>query len=115
MIKINLNPVFSNDTLTASLSNTTLTVNGIDYDLSLLEDGATAQHLVLGTVTRNGNDYELTLTLPHPPVQWTQLNETTLVRSTHEQRFPEPIIVTNDGEIAFPQPETKEVSNELAE
>lgn len=71
MIKINFSPVRSDDApLTADWAAPVLTVNGVAYDLSLLEDGATAEHPVLGTVHRIGSDYECTLKLPHGPEQW---------------------------------------------
>lgn len=82
-----------------------ITLDGQDYDLSELPDGATAQHPVLGSVSRNGDDYELTMTLPHGP------------NAPAQTRFPEPIVVTENGPIDLPpydQP-TQEVDDELVE
>lgn len=82
MIKINLNPVFTGDKTEAKLSGTELTLNGVEYDLSQLPNGATAHHPVLGEVSRNGDDYELTITLKHG------------FNAPYETRFPEPVEVT---------------------
>lgn len=101
MLKLNLSP--SEDAqrvgpVTASWLAPVLTVDAIDYDLSLLEDGATAEHPVLGTVTRTGDDYECTITLRY------------VYGAPDGTLFPEPIEVTADGEIVLPpyeaEPET---------
>jgi hypothetical protein len=102
MIKINLSPLFEGDKLTAKINGTTLTVNGTDYELSDLPDGATAEHPILGTVSRNGNDYELTLTLTHG------------FNAPEDVRFPAPIEVTADAwELDYVYDEVTE--NDLAE
>lgn len=78
MIKVNFNPVRSDDAqLKAEWQSTVLTVSGEAFDLSLLEDGATAKHPTLGTVERNGDDYEVTLRLPHGPQEWQRTNNVT--------------------------------------
>lgn len=119
MIKINLSPVRTEQATAASLAGAVLTLNGKAYDLSELPDGATAQHPVLGEVARNGNDYELTLTTPCPSERWHAVNDTLEQRASHAQRFPAPIIMTTDGEVPLPQPETRkiivEVPNDLVE
>ncbi|WP_286806174.1 MULTISPECIES: hypothetical protein [unclassified Marinimicrobium] len=80
-----------------------LTVNAVDYNLSLLEDGATAQHPVLGTVHRVGNDYECTITLTHG------------ADAPSETRFPAPVTVTENGPIELPPYDApEEYSNDLA-
>ncbi|WP_144982904.1 hypothetical protein [Halomonas sp. C22] len=68
-----------------------LTINGTDYDLSELPDGATAQHPELGTVARNGSEYECTIRLGHGP------------NAPHETRFPAPIVLEGHyGPIELP-------------
>lgn len=91
-LTLNLSPVRSDDQPTrAALSGTVLTVNGTDYDLSELPDGATAQHSDLGTVTRNGSVYECTIRLGHGP------------NAPYETRFPAPIVLENHyGPIELP-------------
>ena len=105
MIKINLSPVFTGNKLTASVTGTTITTNGTAYNLSELPDGATAQHPVLGDVSRNGDKYELTLTLTHG------------FNASESVRFPEPVEVTGDWTLEYEYDiiENVEVSDELAE
>ena len=100
MIKINLNPRFEGDKTEASISGTVLTLNGTDYDLSQLPDGATAQHPELGTVLRNGDDYELTILLTHG------------FNAPEATRFPAPVMVTGGWTLDYVYDE--EVTNELA-
>lgn len=105
MLKINLSPVRSDEPQPeVSYTAPVLTVDGIDYDLSELPDGATAEHPVLGQVSRTGSDYELTLTLSHGP------------NAPEATRFPEPIEVTQDGPVALPlyNELEPEVTDELA-
>lgn len=61
-----------------------------EYDLSMLPDGATAKHEILGDVSRIGDDYQITLILPHGP------------NAPYETRFPADIIVIEDGVIDIP-------------
>jgi hypothetical protein len=65
MIKINFSPCRRYQKTSASLSGSVLTVDGEEFDLSLIEDGATIQHDVIKNCTRTGEDYELTITLGH--------------------------------------------------
>lgn len=89
-LTLNLSPADLYETA-ASLAGTVLTVNGTDYDLSELPDGATAQHPVLGTVKRNGSVYECTIRLGHGP------------NAPHDTRFPAPIVLENhNGPIELP-------------
>lgn len=91
MLKINLSPVRSDEPQsTVSYTAPILTVDGVDYNLSELPDGATAQHPVLGTVKRTGDDYEVTLKLTHG------------ANAPYETRFPEPVEVTTDGPVTLP-------------
>jgi len=90
-LKLNLSPVRSDEETTASVNGTVLTVNGTDYNLSELPDGATAQHPDLGKVTRNGDEYECTIRLGHGP------------NALYETRFPEAIVLENhNGPIELP-------------
>ncbi|WP_433925045.1 hypothetical protein ACN06F_09080 [Vreelandella sp. 21] len=90
-LALNLSPVRADEETTASVSGTVLTVNGTDYDLSELPDGATAQHPDLGTVKRNGDEYECSIRLGHGP------------NASHETRFPEAIVLENyNGTIELP-------------
>lgn len=82
MIKINLSPRFEGDKTEASINGTVLTLNGTEYDLAQLPDGATAEHPDLGKVSRNGDDYELTILLTHG------------FTAPESVRFPQPIEVT---------------------
>ena len=106
MLKINLSPVRVDRPQPAvEYQAPVLKLDNQDYDLSELPDGATAQHPVLGSVSRNGDDYEVTITLPHGP------------NAPAQTRFPEPIVVTESGPIDLPpydQP-TPEVDDELVE
>lgn len=104
MIKINLNPRFEGDKTEASINGTVLTLNGTEYDLSQLPDGATAQHPMLGEVSRNGDDYELTITL------------TNGFNAPYDVRFPQPIEVTeNTWSLEYEYDVMPEVVEELLE
>lgn len=90
-LTLNLSPVRSDEETVASINGTVLTLNGTDYDLSELPDGATAQHPELGTVKRNGSEYKCTIRLGHGP------------NAPYEARFPEPIALENhNGPIELP-------------
>lgn len=90
-IKIKLSPVRSDGETKVSVTGTVLTLNGVEYDLSELPDGATAWHPVLGTVARNGDSYECTVILGHGP------------NAPHETRFPEPItLIDHNGPVELP-------------
>ncbi|QPI64473.1 hypothetical protein [Vreelandella venusta] len=90
-LKINLSPCSGLAETSASIAGTVLTVNGTDYDLSELPDGAIAQHSELGEVTRNGDEYECTIRLGHGP------------NAQEATRFPQPIILENhNGDIELP-------------
>ena len=105
MLTINLSPVRSDiPQPTVTYVSPVLTVDNVDYDLSELPDGATAQHPVLGTVERSGNNYEITLVITHG----SSAPETT--------RFPEPLTVTVDGPVELPMYNTPEpeVHDDLA-
>lgn len=91
MIKINLNPVRSETETKISWIAPILAVNNEPFNLSLLEDGATASgHPVLGDVTRVGNDYQCTVVLGHGK------------NAPQTTRFPEPLTIAQDGIIELP-------------
>lgn len=86
------------DPLNLRKQGDTLTVNGVDYDLSVIPDGATLPNAedatgcwyFTGSIERI--DGELHLTLKFPVAD----------DAPYEQRFPEPIYVTDDGEVQLP-------------
>lgn len=94
MLKLNLLPMNNATGLLKPLSLNymapVLVVNGIQYDLSEVPDGATVQHPIIQNCTRTGDNYELTIILPHG------------ANAPHETRFPEPIEVTVNGDITLP-------------
>lgn len=97
-LTINLSPVRKDCNPTSmSITGTILTINGIEYDLSLLEDQAIAEHEILGTVSRTGDSYECTVVLPHG------------YNAPTETRFPAPIVLHYyNGIINLPPYEIKE-------
>jgi hypothetical protein len=100
MIKINLIPVFFAPKTEIKTIGTLLTLNGVDYELSDLPDGAEACHPVLGRVTRMGNDYEMTVILGHGNP------------APESVRFPTPLEITSDFTFEY---EYGEVANVVAE
>ncbi|MGP9656497.1 hypothetical protein ACT3S5_00395 [Halomonas sp. AOP31-B1-25] len=103
-LTLNLSPISSDKEATIALAGTVLTVNGTDYDLSELPDGAEVKHPELRMVKRNGDNYECTVRLGHGP------------NAPHETRFPEPIVLENhNGPVELPQydevPEVEEEPN----
>lgn len=79
-------------------AGSTIKINGTSFDLSVIPDGATlpdaaeatgCEYFVGGIDSVDG-DYHMTILLPHSD------------RPTHEQAFPEPIVVDQDGPIALP-------------
>jgi len=103
MLTLNLSPVRSDESRPeVTYAAPVLTVDGANYDLSQLPEGATAQHPILGSVGRIGDDYECTLRLPHGP------------NAPHSTRFPDPIEVTQDGPVKLPDYDAPEVIDELA-
>ncbi|RUR52682.1 hypothetical protein [Vreelandella populi] len=90
-ITLKLSPMRTDNETKVSVSGTILTVNGIDYDLSEVPDGAIATHSVLGRVSRSGDEYECAVILGHGP------------NAPHETRFPQPIVLENhDGPVELP-------------
>lgn len=95
-MKIKFSPQRRNDTLSISKSGDTLTINGDSLDLSAIPDGATLpadaidSEWIVGPVEHIDGELHLTVLLPHG-------------RGAPEaQRFPQPITVTQDGEVTLP-------------
>ena len=93
---INLSPTRSDRTLEITKTGETLTINGIPYDFSQLPNGATLPReainceWIVSDVNRINGEIELTILLPHG------------ANASHEARFPEPIVKTNDGQVVLP-------------
>ena len=93
---ITLSPVRMDETLTASLAGDVLTLNGVEFDLSPLPEGATlpaeaiASDWIVGPVSRIDGELHLTLRLPHGQ------------NPSQAVAFPEPVTVTVDGPIDLP-------------
>jgi hypothetical protein len=91
MIKIYLTPQGGQPQKIIEWNSPVLIINNEQFDLSLLEDGATAKnHRALGTVRRTGDDYECMITLGHGS------------NAPEETRFPQPITATLNGVIELP-------------
>lgn len=95
-MKINLSPQVRNGTLSVSKSGDALTINGVVYDFTPLTEGSTLPaaavdcEYIVGEVKREDGDIELTLLLP------------ITATASEAARFPQPITVINDGEVALP-------------
>ena len=93
---INLSPVRMDDRLRVEKAGDTLVLNGESFDLNPLLEGATLPASAInspwftGNVDRAGGDLSLTLILPHG------------ADAPESTRFPEPIVVTDDGIVALP-------------
>lgn len=84
MIKINLSPVRAEFKTNLSITGTVITLNGEQFDLSLLGDGGSAYHEELGMVSRSGDDYECTVKLFHGRA------------APQDTRFPMPLEIISD-------------------
>lgn len=94
MLKINFSPVRADrEQATAIWADPVLTVDGVEYDLSELNDGDSLvepyEHLM--EAGRTGDDYEVTISIYHGP------------NAAESTRFPVPLDVTSDGDIAVPE------------
>ena len=93
---INLSPIRDDRTLNITKTGDTLTINGVPYDFSQLPNGATLPReainceFIISDVYRVNGEIELTILLPHG------------ANASHEARFPEPINMTNDGQVVLP-------------
>lgn len=97
-MKIILSPQRRDDTLEVTKNGDTLTVNGENFDFSLIGDGDTLPREAIGSIwfagpiDRLGGELVLTLWLPNP---W---------NFSQEQAFPVPLINVQDGPVVFPRP-----------
>ena len=96
-MRINLCPQLRNDSLTVSISDDVLTVNGEAFDFTPLPDGATLpfgsidSEWFAGPVTRTGGQIEVTLLLPYNHGN-----------ASSNGTFPEPIMTTVNGPVSLP-------------
>ena len=95
-MKINLSPQVRAGTLVVTKSGDALTINGVVYDFTPLTEGSTLPaaavdcEYIVGEVKREDGEIELTLLLP-------------ITRDASEAaKYPEPITMTTDGEVALP-------------
>lgn len=96
-LKINLSPVRHDAAnLVVSKLSGILYINGDEFDFGFLSDGDTLPKSAIASehfcddVTRTGDTIELTLRLPHGP------------DAPESVRFPQPILVEQDGPITLP-------------
>jgi hypothetical protein len=96
-MRLLLSPVNDPRTLNITKTGETLTINGESFDFSQLPEGATLPReainceFIISDVSRINGEIELTILLPHG------------ANASHEARFPEPIIKTNDGQVVLPR------------
>lgn len=105
---INLSPIRIDESLSVERQGDVLYINGEACDLGSLQDGATlpasaiSSKWFVGQVDRIDGELTLTLILPHGP------------NAPESTRFPQPLIVTEDGLVALPAydaaPESQEVT-----
>jgi hypothetical protein len=107
-MKINLLPQRRDDSLRVLKYGDVLTINGTKYGFTQLGEGetlpasATDCPWLIGDITRTDGELELTLILPHGP------NPSPAVA------FPEPITVTEDGEVPLPFDAEPELTEEMS-
>ncbi|MFJ4056725.1 hypothetical protein ACIPZC_25225 [Pseudomonas sp. NPDC089743] len=95
---INLSPVRMDEELMVDREGDLLYVNGEVFDFGPLLEGATLPAEAIsskwfsGQVDRIGGELHLTLILPHG------------ADAPEETRFPQPIVLTDDGTVDLPQP-----------
>lgn len=94
-MKINLSPVFSEDTISAFVNGDSITVNGLEFDFSKLPKGyelpASAIDSIhfVGRISRGLDSViELTLRFPHP------------FNASEDMRFPKSLVCV--GNVQFP-------------
>lgn len=72
-----------------SFTGTVMSLDGTEYDLALIPDGADVAHPEF-SASRNGDDYTVKIRLRY------------IRGAPHHTRFPEPIEVTEDGPVTLP-------------
>ena len=93
---ITLLPQRRDDALFVSKEGDTLTINGVDFDFSVIPDGATLPasavdcEYITGSVERKGGVLRLTLLMPTGP------------DASQAANFPEPLINPADGVLELP-------------
>ena len=93
---ITLLPQRRDDALFVSKEGDTLTINGVDFDFSVIPDGATLPasavdcEYITGSVERKGGVLHLALLLPTGP------------DASQAANFPEPLINPADGVLELP-------------
>ena len=97
MFKITLTPIFNPgaDALTVTTVGNIITVNGIEYDFTLLDEGDTLPHGAvpppfINAITKANGRIEVTLLFPYEG------------DAPHEVRFPTPIMVDGGGPVQLP-------------
>lgn len=95
-MKINLSPQRRDDTLVVTKIGDAVVLNGEVLDFAPLPEGATLPSdaidnpWIIGDVTRKDGQLELTLLFPHG------------AEASEAARFPEPLIVTENGNVELP-------------
>ena len=96
-MKITLSPQRRDDTLEVIKAGDTLTINGVDYDFSVVTEGATLPRdavdcaWLASDVERIDGVLHLTLILPHG------------AEASYAARFPTPLLDHADGLLELPQ------------
>jgi hypothetical protein len=96
-MKITLSPQVSSKSLVVSKAGDVLTINGTEYDFTVIPDGATLPadavdcEFVIGEVERISGDLQLTLLLPITS------------SASHAACFPDPIVDPADGSVELPK------------
>ena len=96
-MKITLSPQRRDDTLEVIKAGDTLTINGVDYDFSVVPEGATLPQdavdctWLASDVERVDGVLHLTLILPHGEY------------ASYAARFPAPFVDPADGVLEFPK------------
>ena len=92
-MKINLSPVFSEESIEASVNMDSITINGVAFDFSRLPAGyelpssaIETEHFTGSVIRDEAGHIELTLRFPHP------------YDASENMRFPEPVI-TEEGPV----------------
>ncbi|MQW73102.1 hypothetical protein GHK50_35225 [Sinorhizobium medicae] len=95
-MQIKFSPQRRDDLLTVTKAGDVFTINGVQFDFSILPDGATIPagevpcEWLVGPVERIAGELHLTLILPHGP------------SPSQAVAFPPPLIGPPDGVIALP-------------